>query len=49
MQLLAFFAARGYPPDVLASLSAREKLFLRAARELYYEDLSAVFGGGDAR
>lgn len=33
MQLMAFYAVRGYAPDKLAALSETEKIFLYAAME----------------
>lgn len=46
MNLLAFWALRGYTPAQLASLTAAEKAFLEGARDLYYTELNTALGGG---
>lgn len=48
MNLLAFWALRGYTPAQLASLTAAEKAFLEGARDLYYKEINTVLGGGKA-
>lgn len=47
MNLLAFWALRGYTPAQLAALTAAEKAFLEGARDLYYRKISAILGGGN--
>lgn len=45
MELLAFWALRGYTPAQLAALTAAEKCFLSGARDLYYDEIRAMMGG----
>lgn len=45
MRLLAFWALRGYTPAQLAALTPAEKIFLAAAREMYYNEINKAIGG----
>ena len=46
MRLFAFWALRGYTPAQLVALTPIEKAFLGASRDLFYEELEEMFGGG---
>ena len=49
LELMAFYAVRGVPLDVLAAATPAERGFLQGARALYYEEQAALLQAAGAR
>lgn len=45
--MIAFYIVRGQPLSELLSMDYGTKIFLRHAQNRYYDELSAVYGGGE--
>ena len=39
---MAFYAARGIPPDVLAAAGPAQVAFLQGARAIYYQEITEL-------
>lgn len=49
LELMAFYAVRGVPLDVLVAATPAERGFLQGARALYYEEQAALLQAAVAR